>query len=81
MAKNADAETMEGGYFSEGSLVESRHPIDLELISNYLIGQGTISGPVLSIKQFDSGTSNPTYMLLTDPGISGPVGLPWGRYR
>ena len=65
-AKNTDAEHMEGGYFSEGSLVEARHPIDQQHISDYLMSQGAISGPVLSIKQFDSGTSNPTYMLVTE---------------
>ena len=58
-----------GAYTSSDSLVEQRHAIDLGALTAYLRSalptfgaEGTIS----SAKQFDSGTSNPTYLLRTE---------------
>ena len=58
-----------GAYTSSDSLVEQRHAIDLAALTAYLRSalptfgaEGTIS----SAKQFDSGTSNPTYLLRTE---------------
>ena len=58
-----------GAYTSSDSLVEQRHAIDLAALTAYLrsaLPTFGADGTISSAKQFDSGTSNPTYLLRTE---------------